>query len=96
MNTYDIGDTVRVSCTFEVDGVATNPTTVTVKIKAPLGAVTTKVYGTDAEVQRPSTGRFYIDVDATETGTYRYRWVGTGTAKGAEAGAFYVRKNEVG
>lgn len=89
--TYDIGDLARLTATFTMDGAAVDPSTVSLIVKAPDGTLTTKVYGTDAELERTATGVYRMDLTITQAGTYRYRWVSTGTGKAAEEGQFDVR-----
>jgi hypothetical protein len=93
MNSYDVGDLVRLSATFEVSDVATNPTATTFKIKVPSGTVTTYVYGTDAQLVRDSTGHFHVDWSVTESGPHYWRMAGTGSAQAAEESAFFVRES---
>jgi len=91
MSTYDVGDAVRITNTFtNLAGTATDPTTITVKVKTPANIETTYVYLTDAAVVRTSTGVYYIDVSLTEAGVWAYRFVGTGTVKAAKEGTFIV------
>lgn len=91
--TYDVGDLIRCSITIKVSDTLTNPTTLKFKVKNPAGTITTYTYGTDAELVRDSTGAYHIDISATQAGTYRYRWESTGTAAGAEEGAFVVNES---
>jgi len=60
--------------------------------KTPAGAVVTKTYGTDSEVVKVSTGRYYMDISVTADGTWVYRWESTGTGQAAEERSFFVRK----
>ena len=81
---YDIGDAPRFSATFEVDGVATNPTATLFKFKTPAGTETTYTHGVDVELVRDSTGQFHVDFALDTAGVWHVRWVGTGSAAGAE------------
>lgn len=54
-----------------------DPTTVTFKVRSPGGTVTTKVYGTDAEVVKSSVGVYVYRLNLSEEGTYHYQWVAT-------------------
>jgi hypothetical protein len=94
-NTHDIGDTVRVSASFAQNAVAIDPTTVAVVIREPNGAQTRYTYLTDAALVRAATGSYYLDYDATMPGTHWYRWVSTGTGKGASEDHFEVRPMQV-
>jgi hypothetical protein len=85
-DSYQIGDCVRLSASFRAlaTGALTDPTTVTFKTKVgESGAVTTYVYGTDAELVKDSTGVFHVDLPFTQAGTHYYRFVGTGAVKAA-------------
>lgn len=92
MNQYSKGDLVRCSASFaDSAGAATNPTAVLFQVKTPAGTTTTYVYGTDAQLVRPSTGNYYVDVDASQVGTYHYRFYSTGTGQAADEGSFRVK-----
>jgi hypothetical protein len=68
--------------------VLTDPTDITLTYKKPgQVGVTTVALGA---LTHPSTGNYYFDVLADTTGTWHYRFVSTGTAAGAEEGAFAV------
>lgn len=95
MAIYDVGDSVKVSGTFKVAGVDTDPTTVTVSYKKPDGTVVSKVYLTDAEVVKDATGQYHMDIPVDASGRWHYRFVGTDAAKAAEEGDFYVRVQAV-
>lgn len=96
INSYDVGDLVRVSAAFTDDaGTATDPTTVSIAYKSPAGVTTTLVYGTDPEVVRDSAGHYHADIDVTESGTWRFRWFSSGPGQAAEESRFYVREQTV-
>ncbi len=91
---FDVGDAVRCRAEFrDLAGTLIDPTTVSVSVKAPDGQITTKVYNTDPEVVRESAGKFYIDVDATASGVWHYRFFSTGTGKAAAERQFNVRRS---
>jgi hypothetical protein len=79
----------RVSNTFSVDDVATDPTTVTLVITDPLMVATSYTYAA-AEITRTGTGAYYLDVPCVTAGTWQYVWVGTGAASDAVAGTWHV------
>lgn len=94
-NTYDVGDVVRLTGTFENQSDAyVDPGGVQVKVKNPLGTSTTYVYGTDAEVMKTSTGNYYIDIEASLEGVWYYRWEGLTSNKGAAEHSFQVRDSQ--
>jgi hypothetical protein len=79
MSNYERGDLVRIYCTFtDLSTVNTDPTTVTLSVLPPSGTVVTYTYAA-AEIVKSATGIFYYDLSLTTVGTWRYRWVGTGT-----------------
>lgn len=84
-NTYDVGDSIRPTFTFDklisAVWVPTDPTTITVKYKNPAGTIATLVYGTDIQVVRSSAGVYYFDLTFTTHGQWWYRAVGTGAVE---------------
>jgi len=100
--TYDIGEPAR--CWFKTKndaGAYADPSTVTVKVKAydiynvPIGETEAFIYGTDAELVKDSTGKFYILVTPTEAGTIHLEWTATGDPAIVEQDVFRVRKANV-
>lgn len=88
---YDKGDLVRCIGTFkDLDGAALDPTSVTFKLENPSGAVTTYVYGIDAQLVKTATGIYRVDVDASSPGRYWYKFYSTGTGQAAEEKDFAV------
>ena len=92
MNQYSKGDLVRCSASFaDSAGTATNPSAVIFQVRNPAGTTTSYTYGTDAEVVRPSTGSYYVDVNANLVGTWHYRFYSTGTGQAADEASFRVK-----
>lgn len=61
------------------DGDLFDPATVTCKVQKPsdaAGTLTTFTYGTDAELEKDSTGVYHVWIDADETGTWVYGFRG--------------------
>lgn len=85
---FNVGSVARLAITFNVDGVATNPTTVTLTLEQPDG-VTSDLTG--PQLDNPTTGSFRRDVLVSQAGQWKFRWVGTGAAAGAEQGSFMAR-----
>ena len=83
MNSYNTSQKVRLKGTFDVDGVLTDPATVTFKMRVPAGTITTYVYGTDSQLVREAAGVYYVDYTITNEGTHSYRFVGTGAVTAA-------------
>lgn len=92
-NTYNRGTKVRVSAPFTLvsSGAALDPDVVKLSVKTPAGVVTTYTYGTDAEVVRDSVGNYHADLEATESGTWYYRWFATGNGMTGDEERFEVR-----
>jgi hypothetical protein len=89
--TYDVGDLVRLGAAFTKSGVATDPTTLTLKIRTPGGVTTTYTYPTDAQLSRDGPGLYHLELALGASGTWVYRWAGTGAAQAAEEGEVNVR-----
>lgn len=93
MAVYDVGDSVRVTGTFTVASVVTDPTTVTLEVKDPSGNVATYTYAL-SEVTRSGTGVFYKDLTIDEAGIWTYRWSGTGAVVSAGEEWLEVRRKQ--
>lgn len=86
MNTYDVGDLIRLNAAFEdACGQAVDPTTVEIRVKA--GGVTT----TYTNAMQDSPGKYHLDILLTLAGQTDYRWIGTGAVQTAAEGRFNVR-----
>lgn len=89
---YDLGDTRRLSAAFTISGnspAATDPTTLTFKMREPDGTVTSSVFGdSPAIVVKDSTGNFHVDWLIAKVGKHYFRWIGTGAAAEADTGEF--------
>ena len=87
----NIGDVRRMSVSYqEKDLTYVDPTTVTLNIVAPSGAITTYVYLTDAELVQDSAGQYYADYLLDESGIWKYQWISTGTLPSMEEGSWSV------
>ena len=102
MNTYDVGDTVKLytSTPFTDNDTdeALDPDTVNFLVREPGGTTTTYVYGTDTEVVRNGTGDFEMIVRPDAAGVWRYRIEGlnaSGDAISAQEGSFEVNVQRV-
>lgn len=79
----------RVSNTFTVAGVATDPTATTLTVVDPDGVSTTYTYSL-GEITRDSAGAFHKDIDCSSThrGIWQAVWVGTGTASDVQVSSW--------
>ena len=86
VSSYDVGSLIVVSAAFTVNGVATDPTTVTCKVADPLGVVT------QPTVVKDSVGNYHANVDTTNghSGLWSYRFTGVGACQAVEENQFYV------
>lgn len=78
--TYQIGTQVRIIGSF-IDGdtgAAVDPTTVFFRIKLGGGVETSYEYPPAGEIVRLALGVYRVIHTIDESGTYYYRWVGTG------------------
>lgn len=95
MNTYDIGDQVRLEVIFrDEDGVEHDPTAVLCTVKESDGDTLYYAYGDDPALTRDNTGTYYLDLIATKAGTWSYRWQGSGALTAAAEGSFIVRRSK--
>ena len=93
-NTYHKGDLVRCTGTFtNAAGTATDPDVVKASIRSP-STTTTYTYGTDAELVKSATGIYYVDVSASASGVWWYRFFSTGTGQGAGETHFVVDESK--
>ena len=94
MGDYDKGQLVRVAGRFQNASAAyVDPATVRFKYKNPSGTITTLTYLTDAALVKDATGEYHVDVDASVSGTWHYRWESTGTNQAADEGKFEVAES---
>lgn len=89
-NTYDVGDKVRITGTFQLNGADSDPSVVHAHYKDPSGSQTDIVYLTDAQPVKSATGVYYFDISVDEAGTWWYRMDDNDTNVATE-GYFHVR-----
>jgi len=90
---YDIGDAVVLATRFtDAQGVPTDPTTVTLTVRAPDATVETV---TGAQLGHSAAGTYTHVLVAAQAGVHRYRWAGTGAVQEASEGSFSVRSQTV-
>jgi len=92
---YDVGALVRASGVFTNSaGVATDPAAVLFAFKTPAGVETIYAYGTDVELVKDSVGNYHVDINATVTGIWYYRFYSTGSGQSADEEHFTVNDTE--
>jgi hypothetical protein len=95
MNSYTIGQVIRLTATFTQNSSGLDPTAVRASVREPSGTVTTYLYGTDTQLAKDSssTGVYRVDWTASTAGTHDVRFWSTGTGQAAVEGAFSVRQS---
>lgn len=81
--------------TFQVDGIATDPATVSLTVTTPSQVSTTYTYGA-GQITKDSTGVYHKDISCTEAGEWSYLWDGTGAATDVQAGTWTVWDSSLG
>ena len=88
MNRYNLNAHPVVSVSFtDEDGVATNPTTVTLVVTLPDA---TQATYTNADLDNPSVGTWQKTLIASQAGTWTYEWTGAGAVTAFDSGSFGV------
>lgn len=86
MTAYDLGDVAVLTVSFEVAGVLTDPTAVTLSVRKPDGTVVAYV---PPGIANPSVGVYTLQLVVDQVGSWAYEWAGTGAAADVETGTFY-------
>jgi hypothetical protein len=94
-NDYDVGDLVRCSAEFkDAQGEYVDPDVVIFKVRILGQPITTHTYDSEnqdiGDIIREDEGRYYIDVPASSSGTWYYRFESTGEGQAAEEQPFVV------
>lgn len=86
LSNYYPGDLVKLTATFAVSGVATDPTSVTCTVIDPAGTETTPATTKD------SVGNYHatVDLTAAKSGVWTYKFTGSGACQAAMQAQFFV------
>jgi hypothetical protein len=85
---YQIGDAVPLEATFRNSaGAPTNPTAVTLTVRAPDGTITTPT------PTNTGTGVWHYDLSVSQPGLWWYTFKGTGAVQAADRRSFYVEND---
>lgn len=99
MNSYDIGDLIRLRGSFTNSAAAAvDPSSVTLQYRqfaVDPASYTTLIYGVNSIV-KASTGEYYHDLSVNSDGEWRYRWNGLGANAAAAEISFKIRVRSVG
>lgn len=98
MNTWKVGQTIKLSANIQVAAVDTDPGALVFQIRAGHnGAVTTYTYGTDAQLVKDSVGDYYVLWLVAEEA--KHWWImkntSTGAARGADWRSFCVANSPI-
>ncbi len=87
-NSYDVGDTVRITGTFtNLAGTNVDPSSVVGKYMQPDGTVVTVESG---DITNSAVGVYYYEFAVNTAGTWYYQIQGTGSNAGAYEGTIVV------
>lgn len=91
---YFVGSVTELTLEITQDGEGVDPSTLKLHVRRPNGTVFTETFGEDDIVQ-DDTGDFHYRLALTASGTWKYRWEGTGDAAGAFEGTIQVQPQTV-
>ncbi|MBW2559234.1 MAG: hypothetical protein JRE40_00115 [Deltaproteobacteria bacterium] len=92
-NEYDVGNMIRVHATFKtLAGVLTDPTSVSLSYQLNDEIVIVK---SDGDLENPSTGYYYYDIEATDSGVLEATFAGTGAVFASGPTSYYIKKSKV-
>ena len=94
MANYTLGNVIKLAANFKSGGADVDPTTVTFKVKTPVGLITSYTYGTDPEIVKDSTGDYYVHFTPTIEGRHVYRFASATTYIAAEESTFDVVESQ--
>ena len=91
ISVFDRGQQIKLTGTFTVDNVNTNPTTATLEIKLPDNSVVTKTGG---DLTNEGTGIYSFEYTIANEGVHYFRWSGTGAVVAVTEGEFKARDGQ--
>ncbi len=96
MDTFDIGDRLRLTVTFkDVDDAPSDPTEVTIQHRnSEAGSVTETYDGGAGLVVKDSTGVYHLDANLDKPGRWYWRAQGEDTPEAAGERSFTVRSSQ--
>ena len=93
MNSYELGNLIRVSAVFTdfLTGMPQDPDVVELSIRDATGTLTTYLYGVDAIIIKDGVGLYHADLDVEAAGKWYYRWWATGNGQAAKENSFTIK-----
>jgi hypothetical protein len=76
-------------------GAASDPGTLRLLVRGPLGASESHTYGGDAVIVRDGVGRYHAHIPLTAVGFWSFRWESDAPSPGAGECSLAVRKSRV-
>lgn len=93
-NYYYYGTKIRCKGTFsDADGDEQDPENVYFQFIEPEQDAVSYEYGVDPEVVKEATGIYYVDLDGSTIGDWKYRFYSTGVGQAASEATFTVRSS---
>ena len=86
---YQAGDSAKLSTVITRDGVAIDPSTVSLKVEDPTGVETTYTYPT--QISKTAVGHYQKEITLPIAGRWLYYWETT-TPAGVEPGTIEVSR----
>lgn len=93
IDVVNLGETKYINGLFyDSSDALADPTTVTLRITEPSGAVVEELYGgSPSAVDRTATGTYRRSTVFDQVGDWRWQWIGTGTVQDVEPGQCVVQ-----
>jgi len=79
MAEYNNGTPLRLSATFSLLGVPTDPTSVVLRLRKPTGSLLAYTFGAGPSIVRTGPGVYHCDLLEYLRGQWFLQWEGTGT-----------------
>lgn len=94
INHYIEGQTVSMTARFTLDGVLTDPTTITLKVKDPEGTISEYTYAL-SQITKVSTGIYNKDIALNTPGLWIYRYIATGSVATVGERKIYANASQI-
>lgn len=86
---FDLNAAPTFRCNFQVSGVDTDPTTVTLYVRPPNGASVSYTYA-GGTVTKDSVGDYSKQITLDQRGIWYWAWTGTGACQASDSGTVTV------
>lgn len=93
-NKYHLYNSIRVTATFKLGGVAADPTAVELHILKPDGTEVTYYYPVPSEITKSSTGIYYKEIYSDQVGDWHYEFIGTGAVVAADENHYIIEHSK--